>query len=70
MPRSAAAVKEIRDQWGRITYELNLDDGSIIEARFSSRIPLGGGLLYFGSSTNPRPVDPLLLALEDLGPVP
>jgi len=31
---------------------------------------LGARYLYFGSGTNPRPVDPLALAIEELGRIP
>lgn len=67
VPRIARAIQEIRDLFGRITYRLELDDGTETEARFSTQIRLGDTYLYFGSETNPRPVDPLILPLAELG---
>ncbi len=70
VPRLVVAIQEIRDQWNRITYRLNLDNGQDVEARFTKPINLGKHYLYFGSGTNPRPVDPLALPVESLGRVP
>jgi hypothetical protein len=70
VPRLARVIQEIRDSWNRVTYRLNLDSGVDVEARFTSPMKLGGSYLYFGSGTNPRPVDPLALPIEQLGEVP
>jgi hypothetical protein len=70
VPRVGTAVLEIRDQWGRVSYRVVLDDGTEAEIYLSNAVPLGRPLLYFGSATNPRPVDPLLVLLDDLGHVP
>lgn len=70
VPRVATANLQIRDQWGRTSYQLVLDDGTEIEVYLSLQLPLAKPLLYFGSSTNPRPVDPLYMLLDDLGTVP
>jgi hypothetical protein len=70
VPRMARAIQEIKDLYGRITYKFSLDDGTDVEAHMSSSIKLGATYLYFGSESNPRPVDPLMLPLEDLGDVP
>lgn len=70
IPRIAEPYKEIRDKWSRITYQLELDDGTSIEARFSTPLVFGKIYLYFGTGTNPRPVDPLILPREELGKVP
>lgn len=70
VPRVATAILEIRDQWGRVSYRLVLDDGTEAEIYLSNGVPLGKPLLYFGSATNPRPVDPLYVLLDDLGAVP
>jgi SAM-dependent methyltransferase len=69
VPRVAEPFEEIRDQWNRIRYRLALDDGSDLEAQFSVPLKLGTAYLYFGSNTNPRPVDPLVLLIDDLGQV-
>jgi hypothetical protein len=70
IPRIAEATHEIKDKFGRRTYKLILDNNTEIEACFSSPILLGVGYLYFGSETNPRPVDPFILPLEELGTIP
>jgi hypothetical protein len=70
VPRIAQAIQEIRDLYNRVTYKLNLDNGIDVEARFSTRMELGGSYLYFGSGTNPRPVDPLALSIEEVGKIP
>src|SRR4030095_4523555 len=69
LPRIARAIQEIKDVYGRITYKLELDDGNEVEARFSAPILLGAAYLYFGAATNPRPVDPLILAMEEVGAI-
>ncbi|MFI5457126.1 MAG: hypothetical protein ACHRXM_16900 [Isosphaerales bacterium] len=70
VPHLAQVIQEIRDLWNRVTCRLNLDNGVDVEARFTSPIKLGGSYLYFGSGTNPRPVDPLALPIEQLGEIP
>jgi hypothetical protein len=67
LPRLAQAIQEIKDFYGRITYKFLLDDSTEVEAHMSSPIKLGATYLYFGSETNPRPVDPLMLLFEELG---
>jgi hypothetical protein len=70
IPRTVEAIRETRDKWGRRTYTLSTDDGTDLEAMFSSPLTLGKSYLYFGSEVNPRPVDPFVLSTEDLGEVP
>ncbi len=70
VPRLAAPTLEMRDEWNRRRYRLLLDDGTEIEVSFSNPVELGAGLLYFGSASNPRPVDPLALTVAALGRVP
>jgi hypothetical protein len=70
IPRVAEPIQEIRDKWSRMTYRLNLDDGMDVEAYFSETLALGGSYLYFGTETNPRPVDPLVLCIDELGTIP
>ncbi len=55
---------------GQGSYRLVLDDGTEAEIYLSKGIPLARPLLYFGSATNPRPVDPLYVLLDGLGEVP
>jgi hypothetical protein len=68
--RVAEPIEEIRDKFNRLTYKLSLDDGSDSLARFTTPLTLGRPLLYFGTETNPRPVDPLILSIDDLGKIP
>jgi hypothetical protein len=70
IPRVAEPFLEIRDKWNRMTYRLNLDDGSDLEARFSCPLNLGKAYLYFSGNVNPTPVDPLVLQADDLGDIP
>lgn len=70
IPRMAEPIQEIRDKWNRITYKLNFEDGTDIEACFSGTLALGNGYLYFGTETNPRPVDPLLIPISEIGEIP
>ncbi len=70
IPRVAEPFQEIRDKWSRMTYRLNLDDGTDVEVCFSGTLALGGSYLYFGTETNPRPVDPLVLRIDELGTIP
>jgi hypothetical protein len=66
LPRVATATEEIKDQWGRLRYRLLLDDGAPLEINRSQAFPLGKHFLHFASGTNPRPVDPLYVLLDDL----
>lgn len=70
IPRMATVENEIRDRVGRLTYSLLMEDGTLLKVHSSSSLKLGLPLWYFGSGANPRPVDPLILYLDDLGPVP
>jgi len=70
VPRVAEPYLEMRDKWDRLSYRLSLDDGTDAEVRFSAPLRLGTSYLYFGTGTNPKPVDPLVLAAADLGHVP
>ena len=67
VPRVGSPFLEIRDKWNRVSYRLAMDDGTDVEARFSQRLELGACYLYFGTATNPRPVDPCILLASDLG---
>lgn len=67
IPAIAEPIKEIRDKWNRRTYILAVDDGTERQAHFSSTLTLGQCYLYFGTETNPRPVDPLVLPLDEVG---
>lgn len=67
IPVIVEPIKEIRDKWNRRAYVLSRDDATEHEARFSSNLVLGSCYLYFGTETNPRPVDPLVLGLEEVG---
>ncbi len=70
VPRVAEPYQEMRDKYNRLTYRLSLDDGTDAEVRFSAPLLLGTSYLYFGTGTNPKPVDPLVLAAGKLGKVP
>jgi len=70
IPRVAEPISETRDKWNRKSYLLSMDDGIDLEVRFSSPLTLGGSYLYYGSETNPRPVDPLVLPIMELGTIP
>jgi hypothetical protein len=67
IPVIVEPTKEIRDKWNRRAYVLSWDDATEHEARFSSNLVVGACYLYFGTETNPRPVDPLVLGLEEIG---
>ena len=67
IPVIVEPIKEIRDKWNRRAYVLSRDDATEHEARFSSNLVLGGCYLYFETETNPRPVDPLILGLDEIG---
>jgi hypothetical protein len=69
IPVVVEPIKEIRDKWNRRAYLLSADDGTEYEARFSSNLVLGSCYLYFGSDTNPRPVDPLVLNFDEVGKI-
>lgn len=66
IPRLAEPFQEVRDKWNRISYRLSMDDGNTVEIVSSVRLELGATYAYFGSETNPTPVDPLLLKLSEL----
>ena len=70
LPYVAEPFEEIRDKWNRVTYRLGLDDGTDVVAHFTVPLKLGGTYLYFGSETNPRPVDPLIMDFEEIGRIP
>jgi hypothetical protein len=61
VPRIARAKRESRDEWNRTTYTLLLDDGCEKEISLSNPLKLGENYLYFGTATNPRPVDPIVI---------
>src|ERR1035441_6270694 len=65
LPRIARATKETRDEWNRTMYTLLLDDGCEKEISLSYPLKLGKNYLYFGTATNPRPVDPILIAVDE-----
>lgn len=67
IPHVAEPFQEIRDKFNRLTYRMTLDDGNDITVRFSNPIALGESCLFFGTITNPRPVDPLMLEAADVG---
>jgi hypothetical protein len=69
IPVVVEPIKEVRDKWNRKAYVLALDDGTEKEAYFSSALQLGDCYLYFGTETNPKPVDPLLLPIEEVGEI-
>lgn len=69
VPLIVEPIKEIRDRWNRVSYVLSIDDGTEREAHFSSRLMLGACYLYFGAETNPKPVDPLILSIGELGKI-
>jgi hypothetical protein len=60
IPRVAEPFQEIRDKWSRITYRLNLDDGTDVEVRFSEPLALGksstGKLVSKSHSTASSPL--------------
>jgi hypothetical protein len=70
IPLIVEPIKEVRDKWNRMSYLLAADDGTEREAHFSSTLVLGNSYLYFGTETNPRPVDPLLLPIDEIGKIP
>lgn len=65
IPRIARATEETRDEWNRTTYTLLLDDGGEREVSLSRPLKLGMHYLYFGSATNPRPVDPIMIPADE-----
>lgn len=69
LPLIAEPIKEIKDRWNRVSYVLAMDDGTEREAHFSTRLDLGACYLYFGTETNPKPVDPLVLSMGELGEI-
>ena len=66
-PYIGRVTHEIKDEWNRVTYRLSLDDGTDASITLSSHMPLGSAVLHFSGATNPRPVDPLVIRLEELG---
>jgi len=67
IPRVGVVLDEIRDMWGRLTYRLQLDDGTVFEGTFSHKLELGHEYFFFGSEVNPRPVDPILIPVDKMG---
>ena len=65
IPRIARATQESRDEWNRTTYTLLLDDGGEREVSLSRPLKLGMHYLYFGTATNPRPVDPIMIPTDE-----
>jgi hypothetical protein len=70
VPHIVEPVREIRDKFGRKSYILCLDDGTELESTLTAGLELGVPYLYFGSQTNPRPVDPLHLPVSAVDDVP
>jgi hypothetical protein len=70
IPQVGEPFEEIRDKFNRKSYRLTLDNGDDILVRFSTPLDLGEAYLYYGTETNPRPVDPLVLRAADIGDVP
>ena len=70
VPQVVEPVEEIRDKFGRKSYTLCLDDGTEQKSTFTTALELGVPYLYFGSLTNPRPVDPINLPVAAVEDVP
>ncbi len=67
VPRIATVVEETRDRVGRLGYRLVFDDGSSERIHRSTSLCFDNTYLYFGSHSNPRPVDPLMVSMKDIG---
>jgi hypothetical protein len=50
-----------------MSYRLLFDDNTEDEIFSSNTMQLGVPLLYYGSGANPRPVDPFVIPLDDIG---
>lgn len=70
IPRIGVVFEQVQDMWGRLTYRIRLDDGTVFEGTFSTELKLGDEYFFFGSEVNPKPVDPLLIRVEDIGRIP
>jgi ankyrin repeat protein len=70
IPRIGTISEETRDQLHRVRYKIVLDDGTSIKVYSSQQLPLGSHFLYFGTQSNPRPVDPLMLPLDQIKDMP
>ena len=70
IPRIVEPIKETKDKWNRKSYVLSIDDGTDVEVRVSVPLTLGSSYLCYGTEINPRPVDPFMLAVDDLDTIP
>lgn len=71
MPLIARPVRETTDVFGRRSYELKVEDGSVIEVYMTEDLALGRDYYLFPTESNPRPVDPpMLLVSSVLGELP
>ncbi|WP_437191097.1 hypothetical protein [Planctomicrobium sp. SH527] len=64
IPQCGLVTEEVSDMWGRRSYKIQLDDGTTFEGTFSGQLDLGAEYFFFGSETNPKPVDPFLIAIS------
>ena len=62
--RLATPVFEMRDRWNRVSYQLEMDDGTVFQMGSTKPLQLGKPHLFFASDTNPKPVDPFIIELH------
>jgi hypothetical protein len=70
IPNIAVPKLKVEDQFGRVSYSIQLDNGNDLTVFSTHALKLGGSYLYFSGASNPNPVDPLLLMLDEIGPIP
>ena len=70
IPNIAFIKEKTEDQFGRVSYKIKLDNGNEITIFATQSLKLGSSYMYFPGASNPKPVDPLLLLLDEIGVIP
>jgi hypothetical protein len=62
----AVVTHRTEDAYGRVEYRLKLDDQGVREIASTVPLTLGAAYAYLGGGGNPKPVDPILVPMDDL----
>ena len=66
IPLLVRPVTETRDQYGRVTVRLNIEDGTVRDIYPADAMVLGQDYYYLGHTNNPRPVGPVMVRASEV----